>query len=64
MKKWEKDRIAYFWASRLLPYYIEELKEKLEISDDEYGQISLRLKIERAEKELQMIWEEYERITN
>lgn len=62
MKKWEKNRIAYGWASKLLPGHIEELKKKLEISDDEYDQISLRIKIETAEKELHMIAEEYERI--
>lgn len=64
MKKWQKDRIAYFWASRLLPAHIEELKGKLEISDDEYDQISLRIKIDSAIEDLQMISEDYERMTN
>lgn len=62
MKKWQKDRIAYAWASRLLPAHIEELKGNLEISDDEYNQIYLRIEIKTAEEELQMIAEEYEKI--
>lgn len=62
MKKWQKDRIAYAWASRLLPAHIEELKGKLEISDDEYDQIYLRIEIKTAEEELQMVAEEYEKI--
>lgn len=62
MKKWQKDRIAYGWASELLPAHIEELKKKLEVIEDEYDQISLRIKIERAQEELQMIAEECERL--
>ena len=64
MKKWQKDRAAYGWASRLLPAHIEELKEKLENSTDEYDQIHLRLKITQAEEALQIVNAEYERITN
>lgn len=64
LKKWQKDRIAYDWASSLLPAHIEELKKKLEVTEDEYDQISLRIKIERAEEELEIITEEYERISN
>lgn len=62
LKKWQKDRIAYDWASELLPAHILELKKKLEISNDEYDQISLRIKIESAEEELQIIEEECEKI--
>lgn len=62
MKKWQKNRIAYGWASELLPAHIEELKKKLEVTEDEYDQISLRIKIERAQEELQMVAEEYEKI--
>lgn len=62
LKKWQKDRIAYDWAKILLPAHIEELKEKLKNSDDEYDQISLKIKIESAEEELQMIAEECERL--
>ncbi len=62
MKKWQKNRIAYGWASELLPAHIEELKKKLEVTEDEYDQISLRIKIESAEEELQMVAEEYEKI--
>ena len=62
LKKWEKNRIAYNWASKLLPAHIEELKEKLKNSDDEYDQISLGIKIESAEEELQIIEEECEKI--
>lgn len=62
MKKWQKNRIAYGWASELLPAHIEELKKKLEVTEDEYDQISLRIKIESAEEELQIIEEECERI--
>lgn len=62
MKKWEKNRIAYGWASKLLPAHIEELKKKLEVTEDEYDQISLKIKIETAEEELQIIAEEYEKI--
>ncbi|WP_276885651.1 hypothetical protein [Anaerococcus lactolyticus] len=62
LKKWQKNRIAYGWASELLPAHIEELKKKLEVTEDEYDQISLRIKIESAEEELQMVAEEYEKI--
>lgn len=62
LKKWQKNRIAYGWASKLLPAHIEELKKKLEVTEDEYDQISLRIKIERAQEELQMVAEEYEKI--
>lgn len=62
LKKWQKNRIAYGWASELLPAHIEELKKKLEVTEDEYDQISLRIKIERAQEELQMVAEEYEKI--
>lgn len=62
LKKWQKNRIAYGWASQLLPAHIEELKKKLEVTEDEYDQISLRIKIESAEEELQMVAEEYEKI--
>lgn len=62
MRKWQKDRVAYGWASKLLPAHIEELKKKLEVTEDEYDQISLRIKIETAEEEIQMIAEEYEKI--
>lgn len=62
LKKWEKDRVAYNWASKLLPAHILELKKKLEVTDDEYDQISLKIKIESAEEELQIIEEECERI--
>ena len=64
MKKWQKDRIAYGWAWLLLPAHIEELKEKLKNSDDGVDQISLNIKINQAEEELQIIEEEYKRITN
>lgn len=64
MKKWQKDRAAYGWASRLLPAHIENLKEELEKSDNEYDQTYLRLKISEAEEALQIVMEEYERITN
>lgn len=64
MKKWQKDRIAYSWASRLLPAHIEELKERLKNSDDGVDQIYLNIKIGEAEEELQIVKEEYERITN
>lgn len=64
MKKWQKDRAAYSWASRLLPAHIEDLKETLENSTDDYDQIHLSLKITQAEEALQIVKEEYERITN
>lgn len=64
MRKSHKDRKTYYWASSLLPDHIEELKKQLEVTKDEYDQISLRIKIERAEEELEIITEEYERITN
>lgn len=64
MKKWQKDRIAYFWVTALLPTHIEELKEKLKNSDDEVDQIHLNIRIRQAEEELQIVNEEYERITN
>lgn len=63
MKKWQKDRIAYAWAKKLLPAHIEELNERLNNSD-EAEQISLSIKISQAEEELQIVEEEYERITN
>lgn len=59
MKKWQKDRIAYAWASRLLPAHIEELKEGLNNSDG-VDQIHLNIKIREAEEELQIVKEEYE----
>lgn len=62
MKKWEKNRIAYGWASELLPAHIEELKKKLKNSADDGDQMSLKVKINQAEEELQIIEEEYERI--
>lgn len=62
LKKWQKNRVAYGWASKLLPDHIEELKKKLEVTGDEYDQISLKIKIETAEEELQIIAEEYEKI--
>lgn len=62
LKKWQKDRIAYDWASELLPAHILKLKKKLEVTEDEYDQISLRIKIESAEEELQIIEEECKRI--
>lgn len=62
LKKWQKNRVAYGWASKLLPAHIEELKKKLEVIEDEYDQISLKIKIETAEEELQIIAEEYEKI--
>lgn len=62
LRKWQKDRIAYDWASSLLPAHIEELKKKLEVTEDEYDQISLRIKIDSAIEELQIIEEECERI--
>lgn len=64
MKKWQKDRIAYAWAKKLLPAHIEELKERLKNSDDEIDQIHLNIRIRQAEEELQIVKEEYERITN
>lgn len=64
MKKWQKDRIAYSWARLLLPAHIEELKEKLKNSDDEADQIFFNIEIRQAEEEIQIIKEEYERITN
>lgn len=64
MKKWQKDRAAYSWASRLLPAHIEELKERLNNSEDGYDQIHLNIQIREAEEELQIVNEEYERITN
>ena len=63
MKKWQKDRMAYSWASRLLPAHIEELKERLENSDG-VDQIYLNIQIREAEEELQIVKKEYERITN
>lgn len=36
--------------------------KKWEVTEDEYDQISLRIKIESAEEELQMVAEEYEKI--
>lgn len=63
MKKWQKDRIAYAWAKTLLPAHIEELKERLKNSDG-VDQIHLNIKIREAEEELQIVKEEYERITN
>ena len=64
MKKWQKDRIAYSWASRLLPAHIEELKERLKDSVDGVDQIYLNIQIREAEEELQIVKEEYDRITN
>lgn len=64
MKKWQKDRIAYAWAKKLLPEHIEELKEKLNNSEDGYDQIHLNIQIRQAEEALQIVKEEYERITN
>lgn len=62
LRKWQKDRIAYDWASSLLPAHIEELKKKLEVTEDEYDQISLKIKIESPEEELQIIKAECEKI--
>lgn len=64
MKKWQKDRIAYAWANKLLPEHIEDLKGRLNNSEDGYDQIYLNIKIREAEEELPIIEEEYERITN
>lgn len=64
MKKWQKDRIAYGWAWLLLPAHIEELIDKMRISDDEVNQMYLNVEIRQAEEELQIIEEEYKRITN
>ena len=64
MKKWQKDRIAYGWARLFLPAHIEELKEKMRISDDEVNQMYLNVEIRQAEEELQIIEEEYKGITN
>ena len=61
LKKWQKDSKAYYWASLLLPAHIEELKGDLEITEDEYDQISLRVKIENAIEDLKIIEEEYEK---
>lgn len=63
MKKWQKDRIAYSWARELLPAHIEELKERLKNSDDEVDKIYLNTQIRNAEEELQIVNEEYERMT-
>lgn len=64
MKKWQKDRIAYAWARKLLPAHIEELIDKFKISNDEVNQMYLNVEIRQAEEELQIIEEEYKRITN
>lgn len=64
MRKWQKDRIAYGWAWLLLPAHIEELKEKMRISDDPTDQMYFNIEIRQAEEELQIIEEEYKRITN
>lgn len=64
MKKWQKDRAAYGWAKILLPKHIEDLKEKLKNSDDEVEQFALSIEINRAEEDLLIIEEEYEKITN
>ena len=63
MKKWQKYMRAYAWSSRLLPDYIKGLKEKLKNSDDD-DQMSLNVKINQAEEELEIIEEEYKRLTN
>lgn len=64
MKKWQKDRIAYGWAWLLLPAHIEELIDKFKTSDDETDQMFFIIEIRQAEEELQIIEEEYKRITN
>lgn len=64
MKKWQKDRIAYGWARLFLPAHIEELIDKFKISDDPIEQMYFNIEIRQAEEELQIIEEEYKRITN
>ena len=64
MKKWQKDRIAYAWAKKLLQEHIEDLKVRLNNSEDGYDQIYLNIQIKNAEEELQIVNEEYKRITN
>lgn len=64
LKKWQKDRKAYAWAKILLPKHIEDLKENLKNSDDEVERFALSIEINRAEEDLLIIEEEYEKITN
>lgn len=64
MKKWQKNMRAYAWSSRLLPDYIKGLKEKLKNSDDDGDQMSLKVKINQAEEDLEITEEEYKRLTN
>lgn len=64
MKKWQKDRVAYAWARTLLPGHIRDLKHRYKKSDNEYVQITLDIEISQAEKDLDIIAEEYKKITN
>lgn len=47
-----------------MPAHIEELKERLKDSVDGVDQIYLNIQIREAEEELQIVKEEYDRITN
>lgn len=62
MKKWQLDRAAYYWAKTFLPTYIEELKKKIENSDDYIVKIRLNTKLDDAERDLTEISKMYEKL--
>lgn len=63
MKVYELDRIAYTWAYRLLPEYIEELKKELEEDNWKTGHsFYLAGQIEQLEDDLAEIKRRYDKL--
>ncbi|WP_276862576.1 hypothetical protein [Anaerococcus tetradius] len=64
MKKWEVDRLAYYYAKELLPGHIEDLKRQLGEEKDEYKQVHLSTRIDQAEEAMAEVPKMYDKICN
>ncbi|EEI82971.1 hypothetical protein [Anaerococcus tetradius] len=63
MKKFELDRIAYYYAKKLLSSYIEDLKRNIENAE---GAERIKLSVERnrVQEEFEEISARYDKLTN
>ncbi|KWZ77427.1 hypothetical protein [Anaerococcus tetradius] len=63
MKKFELDRIAYYYAKLLLPGYIEDLNRIIENAEGA-ERIKLSLERNRVQEEFEEISARYDKLTN
>lgn len=63
IKKCELDRIAYYYAKKLLPGYIEDLKRNIENAEG-VERIKLSVEKNRVQEEFEEISARYDKLTN